>query len=67
MTALLRPRPEQLPLIPANVNIAQAIREGFYQCRQCWSVETVLNPANGERHCSRCKSYSLKYCPGIGD
>lgn len=54
------------PPLPLTFPIREAIKDGFYQCRKCNSLETHLTP-EGSRRCTRCQSYKLKFHPGIGD
>ena len=54
------------PALPLTFPIREAIKQGFYQCKRCDSLETHLTE-DSKRQCTRCKSYRLKFHPGIGD
>lgn len=56
----------QLPLVPVTVNIAEAIREGFHSCKNCFCIETEFDADKAFRRCKRCGSHKLKFIPGIG-
>lgn len=55
----------RVEVIPVDLpqGIADAIENGFYSCRKCGCCKTEKE---GEFiRCSRCKSYQLKFNPGI--
>ena len=57
--------PNNDTLVPLDVKIDKAIREGYYMCRVCYSCKTTVDANTYERRCDRCGSYKTKFIQGI--
>lgn len=52
------------PAVPhSELSISRACRDGFYSCRRCYSVTTLIR--DGVRVCFRCNSPVVKFHPGL--